>query len=276
MNRSLIISIIGFVILILIIAVILGSLSFPSMKNQTTTSVVSTSRTTVGLVSKNTSFNASCISTCSSSLHLLTFDQTPLCPTYTSLFNATFIPWSVTLSNDKTSTTEVEPAGTPLPLNGSVSGGPGLTQYTQISFSIKNGNYNYTLSPYGIRNNRSQDSGTVTVNGSDVIIDLAYYPMSCGASTLQTIRTNLTIYYSPACLVRETFSQSCPTINTVDQSPSMSNVSLLYYRYTTFYYSVDFTLYSNNMPTTYNVWFTNSSIFCITPKYENYRVCPLS
>src|SRR5579872_757592 len=209
MNRSVIVSLTAIAVASLVIGVVLGSMTFPSTKIQTTTRTIYVSTTTtIKHTSGNTSSSASCTSNCSL-LHLLTFNQTTLCSPYTSLFNSTFIPWSATLSTGKNNTTKVQPPGTPLPLSGSFSGGPDLTQYDQIMFLVPNGNYSYTLDPSEFRNNQSLNTGTVLVNGSDVIVDFAYYPMSCGALTLIPVKTNLTVYYDPACMIIEAFNSSC-------------------------------------------------------------------
>src|SRR5579862_839569 len=276
MNRTVIVSLTTIAVASLVIGVVLGLISLPSTRIQTTTRTIYVSTTeTLALTSRNTSFNTSCLGNCSS-LHLLIFNQTTLCSPYTSLFNSTFIPWSVTLSTGKNNSTKVQPPGTPLPLSGSFSGGPDLTQYDQITFLVPNGNYSYTLDPSEFRNNQSLNTGMVLVNGSDVIVDFAYYPMSCGALTLIPLKTNLTVYYDPACMIIEAFNSSCPTLDTVNQSPSLKNVTLLFYRYTAYYYGVEYSFDINFVKGTYNVWFTNSSIFCISPKYEDYRTCPLS
>ena len=87
------------------------------------------------------------------------------------------------------------------------------------------------------------------------------------------ITAPLTVYYAPACMIIETFDFSCPTLDTVRQLPSLDNVELVSYQ-GNYYYVVNYSFSFNLQSKSYLVWFTNSTIFCITPKYGNFNVCP--
>jgi hypothetical protein len=40
-----------------------------------------------------------------------------------------------------------------------------------------------------------------------------------------------------------------------------------------YYYGINFTYYSNGQPVTHTIWFTNSTVFCISPA-QGYNLCP--
>jgi hypothetical protein len=85
------------------------------------------------------------------------------------------VPWAVTIGN----TTEVQPPGTPLPLTAAVYGN-GNTNLTVIVFSLPDGSY-----PFSVTNDAffTPDSGTVIVNGTSVLVQIAYTGTSCVLTT---------------------------------------------------------------------------------------------
>jgi hypothetical protein len=88
------------------------------------------------------------------------------------------------------------------------------------------------------------------------------------------VRTGLTVYYYQACMVIESSTLSCPTMDTVSRSPYLNNVDLIKYE-GNYYYTINFTYTHNGQPITRDVWFTNSTIFCISPSPQsNYQACP--
>lgn len=108
----------------------------------------------------------------SAQLHKVTFQQEGACSP--SVYVA---PWSVTLGT----ITEAEPPGTPLPiLNGGYSAGPEPSSIYTIVFSVPNGTYQYSVRPQGAF---YAYSGTVTVNGADVLITLNGPAISCTTTT---------------------------------------------------------------------------------------------
>jgi hypothetical protein len=93
-------------------------------------------------------------------------------------------------------------------------------------------------------------------------------------ATLQVINSNITVYYGTACMIVELFQLSCPTMNTAAHSPSLSNVELIGYQGIA-YYALNFTFYLDGQPVTHTVWFTNSTVFCVSPISEGYDACPI-
>jgi hypothetical protein len=82
-------------------------------------------------------------------------------------------PWSVTLGN----VTVAEPSNATLPIpGGSFAAGPENQNLSTIAFSVPDGVYQYSLSPSGAF---AQPAGSVTVNGSDVTVELEGPILSC-------------------------------------------------------------------------------------------------
>jgi hypothetical protein len=82
-------------------------------------------------------------------------------------------PWSVTLGNE----TIAEPSNTTLPIpGGSYVAGPENQNLSTIAFSLPDGVYQYSLSPSGAF---PSPVGSVTVNGSDVIVELEGPLVTC-------------------------------------------------------------------------------------------------
>ena len=101
-------------------------------------------------------------------VYKVTFNQTGQCPP-PRLYYA---PWYVTLGGE----TQIEPPNTTLPL--STLGGNASSQYLRYSmivFSVPDGTYEYTgqlvASPPFV--------GNVTVDGSDVTLNIAGWPIAC-------------------------------------------------------------------------------------------------
>jgi hypothetical protein len=158
-------------IAIVIAAIIIGSVTYLTISPaDKTTTVTSTSTVSCGT---------------SSTLHCMVFQQTGACS------NPEFwgIPWSVTIGG----TTEVQPPGTQLPPdNGSLLGLGGTLDenLTVIVFSLPDGIFHFRVSPAA--DYFTPESGTVDVNGTDVLVQIAYTGTSCTAivttnsSTAQT------------------------------------------------------------------------------------------
>jgi len=88
------------------------------------------------------------------------------------------------------------------------------------------------------------------------------------------IRTNTTLYYGPACTPLSLFEFSCPTINTALHSPSLSNVDVVSYRGEELY-DVNSSYNINGQQLIYTVWFTNDTIFCVSPSLDGNALCPV-
>jgi len=106
------------------------------------------------------------------------------------------------------------------------------------------------------------------------------------SSVFQVLKTNVTIPYGAGCMVLEQIGHTCPTVTA---SPETSNSSLrgleLISYQGTDYYAGCFGKgpcgngsYFNGVSTVSypNVWFTNSTIFCVSPLYGNYATCPIN
>ncbi len=81
-------------------------------------------------------------------------------------------PWSVTLGNE----TIAEPSNATTPISGGYVAGPEYQSLSTIVFSVPDGVYQYTLSPHGAF---AQPAGSVTVNGSDVSVELSGPDVTC-------------------------------------------------------------------------------------------------
>lgn len=116
----------------------------------------------------------------------LIFNQTSICPANTALGGDYFAPWSVTLTNqnDTEKMTIVQPPGSPVTTRDAfLSGSPQNKQYASISFMLPNGTYGYTINPVGFDVNRTSpapNTGAVTINGHDAVVNVSFIPASCG------------------------------------------------------------------------------------------------
>jgi hypothetical protein len=97
---------------------------------------------------------------------------------------------------------------------------------------------------------------------------------STNSTAWTVIQTNTTLYYGPACTPLGVFELSCPTINEALHSPSLSNVDVVGYRGEEMY-DVNFSYDFNGQPLTYTIWFTNDTVFCVSPSYDGNVLCPV-
>jgi hypothetical protein len=134
----------------------------------------------------------------SSALHYVVFQQVGACsPEFWGM------PWSVTIGN----ATEVQPAGTPLPLYNYELLGTSDRNLTVIVFALPNGTYNFSVGPSA--GFFTPQSGKAVVSGNDVLVDIAYTGTSCvttmgqiasGTSTQASVREfRVTFVQSGAC-----------------------------------------------------------------------------
>jgi hypothetical protein len=106
-----------------------------------------------------------------SQLYDVTFRQSGACSPL-----AYVAPWSVTLGNE----TVAEPSNATLPIpGGPYLAGPQYQGLSTIVFSVPNGIYQYSLAPSGAF---AQAAGSVTVNGSDVSIEVNGPVLSCATT----------------------------------------------------------------------------------------------
>jgi len=104
-----------------------------------------------------------------SKLHYVIFTQKGACPP--EIFWG--VPWSVTIGND----TEVQPIYAPAPHSAAALYGTSDSSLASISFALPNGTYQYQVRPSN--GYFTPSSGSVTVNGADVTIPIAYTGTSC-------------------------------------------------------------------------------------------------
>ncbi|HVP22341.1 MAG TPA: hypothetical protein VMS77_00350 [Conexivisphaerales archaeon] len=90
------------------------------------------------------------------------------------------VPWSVTIDGQ----TKVQPAGTKLPLDDNLLQGTANESLATISFLLPSGTYAYEVRPSNMF--FSPSSGTVTVGGGDVEVDIALSGTSCTTTVTAT------------------------------------------------------------------------------------------
>ena len=93
-----------------------------------------------------------------------------------------------------------------------------------------------------------------------------------GTAQWAVLKDNITVYYGTACMVIDAVNFGCPTEDTATHSPSIRNVELVSYGGSQYYIGqvgVNEILYT--------IWFTNSTIFCVSPPSDTgptYSACP--
>ena len=128
------------------------------------------------------------------------------------------VPWSVTIGN----TTEVQPPGTPLPISNSTLYGTTNKNLTVITFSLPDGSYHFRVSPsYEFF---TPDSGTIDVNGTDVLVQIAYSGTSCTTTVVTGMSTTTTTATSPASssTVTQTVTTSTTPVTTTANKNTIS------------------------------------------------------
>lgn len=88
------------------------------------------------------------------------------------------------------------------------------------------------------------------------------------------LNSNSTVYGDLACLdtVAMLYPISCPPAYPGSKSPSLTNVEIISYRGQVLY-DANISIVVNGQPKTYTMWFTNSTIFCVSPS-DGYPICP--
>jgi hypothetical protein len=82
------------------------------------------------------------------------------------------------------------------------------------------------------------------------------------SSNWKVMKSNLTVNFNAACIFGPCPTGSWPT----------KNVELINYQ-GHYYYGINFTYSSNGQPVSHTIWFTNSTVFCISPA-SGYNLCP--
>lgn len=132
----------------------------------------------------------------------VTFAQIAACKAFPPAFWG--IPWAVTIDN----TTEVQPPGTPLPLDnqGPVQG-TYYPSFSNITFTLPEGTYSYFVSPTS--EFFTPDSGNVTVAGSNVIVPIQYSGTSCTETLTTSQSANTSTVTNATTSTISTVSTSC-------------------------------------------------------------------
>jgi hypothetical protein len=99
---------------------------------------------------------------------------------------------------------------------------------------------------------------------------------SSSASSFQLLKINEIVPYDAGCIVLEGIGHSCPTKSADTNASSLSEVELAAYQGTD-YYAGNFSVgpFSAAKVAYLEVWFTNSTIFCISPSYSDHATCPV-
>ena len=136
----------------------------------------------------------------------VTFNQIAACKAFPPAFWG--IPWAVTIDN----TTEVQPPGTPLPLDNQ---GPVQGTYdpafSNITFDLPDGTYSYVVSPTS--EFFDPDSGNVTVAGSNVAVPIQYSGTACTETltTSQSANTSTVPNATTSTISSSSISSPCST-----------------------------------------------------------------
>jgi len=106
----------------------------------------------------------------------LEFVQESNCP-----YGSWLIPWAVTIDHQ----TVTQPPSASPPLSYSASRLTGNSTYSTILFSLPNGTYNYSILPNDPLG--TEQSGSVTVVGSNVVVQVYAFITAMGCSSTSTV-----------------------------------------------------------------------------------------
>jgi hypothetical protein len=97
---------------------------------------------------------------------------------------------------------------------------------------------------------------------------------STNSTTWTILDSNTTVYGNLACedTVAMLYPVSCPPTYSGAKSPSLTNVEIISYRGEVLY-DANISIGIDGQPMTWTVWFTNSTIFCVSPS-DGYALCP--
>jgi hypothetical protein len=117
-----------------------------------------------------------------------------------------------------------------------------------------------------------------TTSTTTIIGSASSSSFSSNTSSWQVLKTNVIVSYNAECMVLGAVGHTCPTIsrNASGTEPSsLRGVELVAYQGTD-YYAGNFSEgpYGQTTVSSRTVWFTNTTIYCITPPYDNYVACP--
>lgn len=159
---------------IVIAGVLIAASLFVAMGEVTKTS------TSITTITSTTTVTGTVPESCNTSttLHCVVFQQLGACtPEFWG------IPWSVTIGN----TTEVQPPGTTLPISNYSLEGTSNENFSVIVFSLPDGHYSFTVSPSA--GFFMPTTGSLTIDGTDVLVQIAYTGTSCTVTQTRTETT---------------------------------------------------------------------------------------
>ena len=116
-------------------------------------------------------------------------------------------------------------------------------------------------------------SGTASTSASSNVTS-SPSSASTNSSAWTVLNSNTTVYGNLACedTVAMLYPVSCPPTYPGANSPSLTNVEIISYR-GQILYDANISIGVNGQPVTWTMWFTNSTIFCVSPS-DGYALCP--
>jgi len=123
-----------------------------------------------------TSSRSAVTSTLTSHLYQVEFIQESNCP-----YGSWLIPWGVVMNHQ----TVVQPSNATLPLSYAANRLTDNSTYSTIWVSLPNGTYTYSILPNDPLG--SEQSGNVTVEGSNVVVQVYAFVTSMGCSSTTTV-----------------------------------------------------------------------------------------
>ncbi len=95
---------------------------------------------------------------------------------------------------------------------------------------------------------------------------------SSNAPSFQVLKTNVIVSSAIGCMVLEGIGHTCPTVTTdpFTTPANLKGVELITYQGTD-YYAGNLSGFGSS-----GVWWSNSSIFCVSPQYGSYAACPVN
>jgi hypothetical protein len=186
---------------VIVAALIIGSVVYLTTSTNSKTKTLTLTFTTTSATSLTTTLTTTVTASCDSSpsVHCVVFQQLGAC-------NPEFwgVPWSVTIGG----TTEVQPPSAQPPGADSGLAGTMDGNLTVIVFSLPDGVYNFTVRPSN--EYFTPSSGVVSVNGADVLVQIAYTGTSCTAiATSSTTSAALVTGTSSTVTPTDTYLSSC-------------------------------------------------------------------
>jgi hypothetical protein len=120
----------------------------------------------------------------------------------------------------------------------------------------------------------SSTSNNSTSSASPSLAVTSNSTSSTNSTAWAVLNSNTTVYGNLACedTVAVLYPVSCPPTYPGVKSPSLTNVEIISYRGQVLY-DANISIGINGQPITWTMWFTNSTIFCVSPS-DGYALCP--